>query len=151
NKLKSGPAVFLRVNCVGKINAQFTGEFAPKLLNNGLTIGAVPAEVEFDAGSGELENEPNGPLKYTGKFKTQGFGAQELIEVQNPEGAPPPRRRISNAPRRRTHPDARRRGASASASRRIYERWLVLGVLVVRGVVPEVAPARLPHAVPNAP
>src|SRR5262249_48454688 len=84
NKLKSGPAVFLRVNCVGKINALFTGEFAPKLLNNGLTIGAVPAQAEFDPGSGELENEPNGPLKYTGKFKTQGYGAQEVIEALNP-------------------------------------------------------------------
>ena len=74
-----------RVNCVGKLNAQFSGEDAPKFLNNGLTIGAFPSEAEFDQpGSRELESEASGGLKFGGKLKVQGYSSQELIEVKNP-------------------------------------------------------------------
>src|SRR5262249_33988863 len=83
NRLKAATAVFDRVNCVGKLNAQFSGEDAPKLLNNGLSIGALPGEAEFDpSGSGELESEASGGLKFGGKLKAQGYAAQELIEAK---------------------------------------------------------------------
>jgi hypothetical protein len=85
NGLKAAAAVFERVNCVGKLNAQFSGEDAPKFLNNGLMIGAFPGEQEFDQpGSGELESEASGALKFGGKLKVQGYASQELIEVKNP-------------------------------------------------------------------
>jgi hypothetical protein len=85
NRLKATAAVFERVNCVGKLNAQFSGEDAPKLLNNGLSIGAFPSEQEFDQpGSGELESEASGALEFAGKLKVQGYASQELIEVKNP-------------------------------------------------------------------
>jgi alpha-tubulin suppressor-like RCC1 family protein len=85
NRLKATAAVVEQVNCVGKLNAQFSGEDAPKFLNNGLTIGAFPSEAEFDQpGSGELENEASGGLNSGGKLKVEGFAAQELIEVKNP-------------------------------------------------------------------
>jgi FG-GAP repeat len=84
NKLKTVEAVFLRVNCIGKINAQFSGEYSPRILNNGSTIGSKPGEVEFDQpGSGELESEV-GAGKIAGKFKTEGYEEEEIIEVKNP-------------------------------------------------------------------
>jgi hypothetical protein len=70
-------------NCstIAKINA--FGEFAPRFLNNGLSIGAAPGQISFDVESGELEGESRGiPLIRTQKY--QGFGGQELIEVKNP-------------------------------------------------------------------
>jgi hypothetical protein len=85
NRIKAAGAVFLRVNCVGVKNTQFFAETVPKVLNNGIAIGAGPDEEEFDQpGSGELESEALGGLKFAGKVKVQGYGAQELIEVKNP-------------------------------------------------------------------
>jgi hypothetical protein len=85
NRLKAAGADFVRVNCVGKLNGQFAGEGAPKFLGNGLEIGSFPGEEELDQpGSGELESEANGGLKFSGKLKVQGYGAQELVEVKNP-------------------------------------------------------------------
>jgi hypothetical protein len=85
NRLNATAAVIERVNCVGKLNAQFSGEDAPRLLNNGVSIGALPSEQEFDQpGSHELESEASGGLKFGGKLKVEGYGAQELIEVKNP-------------------------------------------------------------------
>jgi hypothetical protein len=84
NRIKSAGAVFLRNNCVGVKNTQFFAEDAPTFLNNGLSIGAAPAEVEFDQpGSGELESELGG-LKFVGRVKVEGYVAQELIEVKSP-------------------------------------------------------------------
>jgi hypothetical protein len=75
----------LSVNCVGKLNAQFSGEDAPKFLDNGLFIGAFPSEQEFDQpGSRELESETSGGLRFGGKLKVEGYASQELIEVKNP-------------------------------------------------------------------
>jgi len=85
NRLKAAGAVFERVNCIGVKNAQFIGEFAPKILNNGLRIGVSPAEQEFDQpGSGELESEALGAGKYGGRLKAEGYAEQELLEVRNP-------------------------------------------------------------------
>ena len=85
NRLKAAGAVFERVNCIGVKNTQFVGEFAPKILNNGLKIGEDPAEQEFDQpGSGELESEALGAGKFGGRFKVEGYDAEELIEVKNP-------------------------------------------------------------------
>jgi hypothetical protein len=70
-------------NCEGAIKEHVFGETAPRVLNNGISIGSIPAEIEFDAGSGELESAVGG-FKPEGKLKQQGFGAQELIEVKNP-------------------------------------------------------------------
>jgi hypothetical protein len=85
NKTKAAAAVVVRVNCIGKTNAEFFGEYAPKVLNNGVAFGSAPGEEEFDQpGSGELESAALGGLKTAGRLKTQGYGAQELIEVKNP-------------------------------------------------------------------
>jgi hypothetical protein len=85
NASKAPGAVFVKENCVGSKNVQFFGEVAPKFLNNGTSIGIKPEEEEFDQpGSGELGSEGLGGLKFSGKIKTQGYAAQELIEVRNP-------------------------------------------------------------------
>ena len=85
NRLKAAGAVFERVNCIGVKNTQFVGEFAPKILNNGLKIGEDPAEQEFDQpGSGELESEALGGGKHGGRLKVEGYGAEELIQVKSP-------------------------------------------------------------------
>jgi hypothetical protein len=85
NRIKAAGAVFLRVNCLGVKNTQFSAELVPKLLNDGFSIGSAPEEEEFDQpGSGELESEALGGLKLAGKVKFEGYGAQELIEVKNP-------------------------------------------------------------------
>jgi hypothetical protein len=83
NRIKAAGAVSLRVNCVGVKNTQFFGEDVPKILDNGISIGAAPDEEEFEPGSGELESEAGG-LKFANKLKFEGYGAQELIEVKNP-------------------------------------------------------------------
>jgi hypothetical protein len=85
NQTKTAGAAFLRVNCVGSSNILYTGENNPKFLGNGLSIGAFPTEEEFDApGSGELESEGQGGSTLAGKQKTEGYAAQELIELKNP-------------------------------------------------------------------
>jgi hypothetical protein len=86
NKTKTANAGFVRVNCVGAKNVQFLGESAPKALNNGVAVGALPDEDEFDQpGSGELESETGlGGVKMAGKLKTEGFGEEELVELKNP-------------------------------------------------------------------
>jgi hypothetical protein len=84
NKLKAAGAVFERVNCVGKNNVQFFGENAPKVLNNGGRIGALPGEDEFDQpGSGELESEALRAGKIGGRIKVADYARQELIELEN--------------------------------------------------------------------
>ena len=85
NRIKAAEAAFLRVNCVGVKNTQFFAEVAPKVLNNGISIGSAPDEEEFDQpGSGELESEALGGLKLAGKVKFEGYAEEELIEVKNP-------------------------------------------------------------------
>ena len=85
NKTKAAGAAFLSVNCVGVKNVQFFGEHAPTILNNGSSIGSKPAQVQFDQpGSGELESEAAGGLKFEGKFKVEGYEEEELIGVKNP-------------------------------------------------------------------
>jgi hypothetical protein len=84
NRIKAAGAAFQRVNCIGVTNTQFSGEDAPKVLNNGKAIGSAPGEQEFDQpGSGELEGALGG-LKIAGSIKVEGYGAEELIEVKNP-------------------------------------------------------------------
>jgi hypothetical protein len=84
NRVKAAGAVFLTVNCVGVKNTQFFAEVVPRILNNGISIGSLPDEEEFDPGSGELESEALGGLKLAGRVKFEGYGGQELIEVKNP-------------------------------------------------------------------
>jgi hypothetical protein len=85
NGSKAPGAVSIRVNCVGVKSAQFLGEDAPKLLNNGLSAGALPTEEEFDQpGSGELISEGLGGLKFAGRIKIEGYVAEEVIELSNP-------------------------------------------------------------------
>jgi hypothetical protein len=84
NRIKAAGAVLLRVNCVGVKNTQFFAQVAPKVLNNGISIGSAPNEEEFDQpGSGELESEAGG-LKLAGNVKFEGYGEEELIELKNP-------------------------------------------------------------------
>jgi hypothetical protein len=70
-------------SCEGIAGAHIFGETSPLILNNGTAIGLKPGEIEFEAGSGELEGESPGP-KFQKNFKQQGFAGQELIEVRNP-------------------------------------------------------------------
>jgi hypothetical protein len=86
NRIKAAGAVFLRANCVGVKNTQFFAEDAPRVLNNGVSIGSAPDEEEFDQpGSGELESEAGGlKLALAGPVKFEGYGTEELIEVKNP-------------------------------------------------------------------
>jgi len=68
--------VDIKFNCEGVTELKGFGETAPKILNNGLTIGAFPDEEEFTpgaAGESELETEALGNLEPEGKFKTFGF------------------------------------------------------------------------------
>jgi hypothetical protein len=87
-KGNTAEAIHLTVNCKGEtkdvVKVEFYGEVAPKVLNNGLSIGAAPDEGEFDAGAGELESELLGGGKTTGKLKVEGYSAEELLEVRNP-------------------------------------------------------------------
>jgi len=76
-------SIEIHENCEGFAMASFFGALAPKILNNGITIGAIPGELEFNASAGELES-PDGPGIYEAKVKMQGFAAQELIEAKNP-------------------------------------------------------------------
>jgi hypothetical protein len=86
NRTKTANAAFIRANCVGVKNIQFFGENMPKILNNGVAVGALPTEDEFDQpGSRELESEGAlGGGKLAGRFKIEGFGEEELLEVKNP-------------------------------------------------------------------
>jgi hypothetical protein len=83
-KGKEPGSIFVRAKCQGLFNEQFFGELAPKILNNGVAIGALPGEAEFDAGAGALESAFFGAGKTAGRLKGQGYGAEELIEVKNP-------------------------------------------------------------------
>jgi hypothetical protein len=83
-KGKEPGSILVRSKCLGLFNEQFFGELAPKILNNGISIGALPGEAEFDAGAGVLESTFFGTGKTTGRPKGEGYGAQELIEVKNP-------------------------------------------------------------------
>jgi hypothetical protein len=85
NGSKAAGAVFVTVKCVGVKSIQFFGEYAPKVLGNGRSIGASPTEEEFDQpGSGELMSEGFGGLKFAGNTKIEGYAAQELLVVENP-------------------------------------------------------------------
>ena len=70
-------------NCEGVYKVHPFGEQSPLVLNNGTAIGLKPGQIEFDAGSGELASEIGG-VTLAGLRKTQGYAAQELIEVKNP-------------------------------------------------------------------
>jgi hypothetical protein len=84
-KVTEAGEVIVRINCVNVTNTQFYGENSPKTLNNGLAIGSLPGEVEFDQpGSGELENENIGAGITEGTVKGEGYGEEELISVKNP-------------------------------------------------------------------
>jgi len=70
-------------NCEGVTKVHPFGENSPLFLNNGLSIGATPGEIEFDPGSAEFESEIGG-FKTAAKLKTMGFSSQDLLKVKNP-------------------------------------------------------------------
>jgi hypothetical protein len=79
--------VDLKWNCEGVNEEKWFGETDPRILDNGLSIGALPDEVEFAPGaSGEsaLETEALGNIELEGRAKTQGFANQAFVEVHNP-------------------------------------------------------------------
>ena len=89
---KANPAtepgqVEFNVNCTTIGAPDFFGVQYYKILNNGVSIGAVPDGLE---GLGEsatgrsLESETFGPGEPKSSLRVEGFGAQELIEVKNP-------------------------------------------------------------------
>jgi hypothetical protein len=84
---KEAEYVEFKVNCEGVTAPTFFGESNPKILNNGLSIGAAPGEMEFTpgaAGESELESEALGAGEPEGKLKGEGYGTEALAEVHNP-------------------------------------------------------------------
>jgi len=79
-----GTEIKVRIKCVvGEVtplNTIFAGELAP-LAKNG-SSAAKPSFTEYDPGSGELISPEVGPGKTTGKDKSMGFLAQEVITVK---------------------------------------------------------------------
>jgi len=82
-------SVTLKLECREKpkgaelFSTTFTGKLSPKYLN-GSAIGSKPSTLEFDSGSGELENVEFGPAKIRGKLKTMGYTGQEIVAIRNP-------------------------------------------------------------------
>jgi hypothetical protein len=77
-------SIHLLMNCEGVEEWEEFGGWSPKFLNNGQAIGLLPAELEFDAGAGELESVAIGGVATHGTVKVQGYGQQELLEIKNP-------------------------------------------------------------------
>jgi hypothetical protein len=78
-------AMFVKWSCTTIAAETFFSETSPRNLNNGVTIGSIPDELQFDQpGSGALESAVLGTVKITGKLKIEGFGGQELISTKNP-------------------------------------------------------------------
>jgi hypothetical protein len=85
-KPPKGEFVEFKVICEGATEGRFVPESNPKILNNGLSIGALPTEEEWTPGApGEsvLESEL-GEGEPAGKVKTEGYSNQALLEVHNP-------------------------------------------------------------------
>jgi hypothetical protein len=81
--------VDFRINCEGVTSSEVFGELDPLILNNGISIGSGPSELQFvpegvNPESHNLETENVGAIMVEGKVKTEGYGAEELIEVKNP-------------------------------------------------------------------
>jgi hypothetical protein len=89
---KANPAtepgqVDFNVNCTTIGAPDFFGVQYYKILNNGVSIGAVPDTWEGQAESAtgrSLESEAFGPGETKKSLAVMGYGAQELIEVKNP-------------------------------------------------------------------
>jgi hypothetical protein len=85
---KGAGSIYFRATCESPtktiVNAQFYGETAPRIQNDGIAIGAGPGEEEFNESSGGLESESVGIGRPEGKFKVEGYAAEELLEVKNP-------------------------------------------------------------------
>jgi hypothetical protein len=88
-----GQAEF-NLNCTNIANFDFFGVNYTKILNNGISIGTIPGEsttqhesmnfsnmrdFETEGETGAVEPETINP-----GLKSEGFGAQELLEVHNP-------------------------------------------------------------------
>ena len=77
---KSAEQTKFTVNCEGVVTPSYFGEIDALILNNGISIGAAPGELKFEAA---LEST-TGPGEIEGTFKIEGYGLEELIEVKNP-------------------------------------------------------------------
>jgi hypothetical protein len=81
--------VIFAYNCEGVRTTEVAGEQFPLILNNGISIGAGPVELQFEPEkvnpeSHNLTTEVVGPVEVEGRIKMVGYGAEELIEVKNP-------------------------------------------------------------------
>lgn len=77
------------INCTTTVQANFFGENDTKTLNNGITIGSTPGEVQAfqtkeNAQSVNLETAAIGVGEVKKKLKGEGYGGEELLSVKNP-------------------------------------------------------------------
>ena len=73
--------IALRAICVGgESNVEFHGALKPSI-QAGTAIGAAPAKLEFDAGSGSLASA-EGPGAVTAHLKLMGFEGGEIIRAK---------------------------------------------------------------------
>jgi hypothetical protein len=89
NEVTEPAFVDFNVNCEGVTTPEFFGENRSLVLNNGISIGAGPGELELQPAkvnpeSPDLESELVGNGETEGTVKVEGYGAEELIEVKNP-------------------------------------------------------------------
>jgi len=67
-------------HCEGISELELSGALLVGVLNNRLSIGALPGELEF-TGQGHVEREF---AQISGKLKNEVYSAHELLEVRNP-------------------------------------------------------------------
>jgi hypothetical protein len=77
------------INCTASVQANFFGENDTKTLNNGITIGSIPGEVQsFQTKENpqalNLETHSIGVGEVKKKLKGEGYGGEELLSVHNP-------------------------------------------------------------------
>jgi hypothetical protein len=81
--------VVVHINCTVTVQANFFGENDAKVLNNGITVGSSPAEVQVletkeNPQATNLETKAIGVGEAKKKLKGEGYGAEELLSVKNP-------------------------------------------------------------------
>jgi hypothetical protein len=89
NEITEPGFVSFTENCEGVTTGEVFGELSPLILNNGISIGAGPGELQFEPEavnpeSRNLESEVFPKTEAEGKVKVEGYGAEELIEAKNP-------------------------------------------------------------------
>jgi hypothetical protein len=89
NELTEPGFVDFTVNCEGVATGEVFGELDALILNNGISVGSSPGELQFESEkanpeSSNLETETLLAFEVEGRVKREGYGAEELVEVKNP-------------------------------------------------------------------